>query len=122
MHTAYTRNHALARRGEAYAAQFYRRRGGQVLAHNVHYAVGEIDLVVLAGDTVIFVEVKTRSRRDFGVAEAVSPRKLARLRKAARLWLKDKPFTQVRFDVVALVTCGAGFELEHYPGVDDGAR
>lgn len=116
------KNQVLGKRGEAFAAQFYRERGGQVLAANVHYAVGEIDLIVQEGTTIVFVEVKTRASDAFGVAEAVTPRKLVRMRKAAAQWLQDKPLSVVRFDVVALVARGQGFELTHYEGVEHGAR
>lgn len=116
------KNQVLGKRGEAFAAKFYRERGGQVLAANVHYAVGEIDLIVQEGATIVFVEVKTRASDAFGVAEAVTPRKLVRMRKAAAQWLQDKPLSVVRFDVVALVARGQGFELTHYEGVEHGAR
>ncbi|MDN6460264.1 MAG: YraN family protein [Corynebacterium flavescens] len=115
--------HRLGRKGEAFAAQFYRHRGAEVIAANVRYAVGEIDLIVREADgTLVFVEVKTRSSRAYGVAEAVTGAKLARMRKAARHWLDGRPLSSVRFAVVALTQAGAGFDLEHFAGVEHGSR
>ncbi|MDO5032504.1 YraN family protein [Corynebacterium sp.] len=124
---------ALGKRGEAFAAEFYRARGAQVIAANVRYQVGEIDLIVREPEgTIVFVEVKTRASAQYGVAEAVTPRKLARMRKAAVQWLEGKPLSTVRFDVLALVARGKGqvqpstnpgseFDMEYYQGVDHGA-
>ncbi|AIT61366.1 YraN family protein [Corynebacterium doosanense] len=112
----------LGRRGEAYAAQFYRERGAQVIDTNVRFGSGEIDIIATEPDgTVVFVEVKTRTGQGFGGAESVTPRKLHRMRSAASRWLTGRPYAPVRFDVVVLYVAGAGFELTHYEGVEHGA-
>lgn len=121
-HSVALHNRELGKRGERFAADFYRRRGAQVLARNVHYRCGELDLIVREGATIVFVEVKTRSSVAFGGAEAVTARKLARMRQAAFQWLRDKPACRVRFDVVVLVAQGDTFSMEYYAGVEDGAR
>ncbi|HEI8410255.1 TPA: YraN family protein [Corynebacterium striatum] len=115
MYGKMNKRHSLGKRGEAYAALFYRQRGAEIIAANVNYAVGEIDLIVREGDTYVFVEVKTRASDAYGVAEAVTAR------KAALRWLEGKPRCYVRFDVLALVDQGAEFEVTHYEGVEDGA-
>lgn len=122
MYGKMNKRHSLGKRGEAYAALFYRQRGAEIIAANVNYAVGEIDLIVREDDTYVFVEVKTRASDAYGVAEAVTARKLARMRKAALRWLEGKPRCYVRFDVLALVDQGAEFKVTHYEGVEDGAR
>ncbi|WP_257158456.1 YraN family protein [Corynebacterium cystitidis] len=113
---------SLARRGELAAADFYERRGATVLARNVYYTFGELDLIVRETDgTVVFVEVKTRSGLGYGNAESVTQRKLDRMRRAALRWLMDKPYAPVRFDVLALNVVGDTFAVELFEGVDDGA-
>ena len=115
-----TRKTALGKRGEKFAADFYRSRGAEVIAANVNYAVGELDLVVREHNVFVFVEVKTRTSPAYGIAEAVTPRKLARMRKAAMQWLsglKGHPLSEVRFDVVALLVNGNSFDLEHFEAV-----
>ena len=113
----------LGKRGEAFAARYLRERGAEIIAANVSYRVGEIDLIARETDgTIVFVEVKTRANSRYGVAEAVTPQKLGRLRKAAAQWLDGKPLSEVRFDVIALVARGQGVALEHFKGVEDGSR
>lgn len=117
---------ALARRGEAFAARLYCAQGAQILAHNVSYPVGELDLVVREKDgTIVFVEVKTRTSAAFGVAEAVTPLKLSRMRRAAAQWLAEQAdFSHVRFDVVGLTvndTASDGFDIDYFAGVEHGA-
>ncbi|QRP22135.1 YraN family protein [Corynebacterium macginleyi] len=113
----------LGKRGESFAAGYLRQRGSDIIAANVRYRVGELDLIGREPDgTIVFVEVKTRSTASFGIAEAVTPHKLSRMRRAAVQWLGGKPLATVRFDVIALVVKGEGFELEHFTGVDDGPR
>ncbi|WIM66883.1 YraN family protein [Corynebacterium breve] len=113
---------SLARRGENAAADFYLARGAEVLARNVYYPVGELDLIVREPDgTIVFVEVKTRSGLGFGNAESVTYSKLQRMRRAAARWLLDHPYSPVRFDVLALNVVGRGFSVEAFQGVDHGA-
>ncbi len=93
----------LGDRGEREAARFLKRAGLRVLLRGYRTTQGEVDLIARDGDTVVFVEVKSRSR---GVpAEAVTPEKQRRLTLAALHFLKrhelfDHP---CRFDVVAIV-------------------
>lgn len=116
-------NQELGKRGEKFAADFYRRSGAEIIAHNVHYACGELDLIVREPDrTVVFVEVKTRSSNSYGGAESVTRRKVQRMRKAALQWLQGKPRVKIRFDVVVLVVQGDSFSMEYFKGVDAGAR
>lgn len=115
----------LGKSGEAYAAALYRKAGATVLATNVRYAVGELDLIVREVDgTIVFVEVKTRSSAHYGVAEAVTGRKLAKMRKAASQWLRGmegQSLATVRFDVMALTATHKGFDVDYYRDVRHGA-
>lgn len=93
------------REGEAVAARHLEENGAVVLARNVRYAVGEIDLVAREGDALLFVEVKRRRDADRGEgAEAVTSLKRRRIVAAARAWLAEKTRSArlVRFDVVTI--------------------
>lgn len=120
--------HRVGELGEATAAQFYRDEGYRILARNVRYPVGELDVIARAPDpsgTIVFIEVKTRTTLDFGIAEAVTPRKLHRMHRAAYRWLTERhvPWSEVRFDVVAIYLDPTGLaSVQRYIGVDDGAR
>jgi putative endonuclease len=101
----------LGRSGEDRAARHLAGLGYRVLERNYRTPQGEIDLIALDGDTVVFVEVKTRTSDSFGAPElAVNPTKQQRMVKAALGYLKQKKLHQMacRFDVVAISGREAG--------------
>lgn len=97
----------LGARGEKLAARFLRRAGFKVLYRNFRSRHGgEIDLVCREDDTLVFVEVKTRTREDFGrPLEAVNLAKQRRISLGACAWLRllGNPEILFRFDVVEIV-------------------
>ncbi len=101
----------LGARGEKLAARHLRRGGFKILYRNFRGRQGgEIDLVCRERDTLVFVEVKTRTREDFGrPLEAVNPAKQRRLSLGALAWLRllGNPDILFRFDIVE-VTIGEG--------------
>lgn len=112
---------AVGRYGEDVAAAHVRGRGWEVLDRNWRTREGELDLVALDGDELVVVEVKTRRSVAFGhPAEAVTPRKLARVRRLAALWLAahDVHPRSVRVDVIAvLLPVRGAAEVDHLVGV-----
>jgi putative endonuclease len=80
--------------------------GHSVIAANYHCRGGELDLVTLDGEQLVFVEVRAREDTDFGRPEAtVDWRKRKRLLLAARHFLSRHPAhgrRVARFDVVAV--------------------
>lgn len=94
---------AVGRAAEARALRFLQRQGLRLMARNWLCRGGELDLVMLDGDTWVFVEVRHRSRNDFGGALAsLTPAKCRRLLHAARLFLQARGLMQspCRFDAV----------------------
>lgn len=92
--------------GEAAAVEILQHRGYRILERNVRTRVGELDLVAREGDTICFVEIKTRRSTAFGLPqEAVTYQKQRHMIRAAQWYLKAKRLTGVsaRFDVVALI-------------------
>jgi putative endonuclease len=101
---------ALGRAGEAAAETYLRALGYAILARNHRCAGGEVDLVARDGETLVFVEVKTRRSAAYGSPlEAVDGRKQGRLVRAARHFLGTRPGggRAARFDVVGVVWRGA---------------
>lgn len=96
--------HARGAAGEVAAEEFLRLSGYRIVARNVRTKVGELDLVALDGETLCFIEIKTRATAEFGRAiEAVGPHKQRRLAKAALLFLaKNRSQRPCRFDVLGL--------------------
>ena len=94
----------LGQSAESQAEAFLKTHGLKLLSRNWRCRFGEIDLVMQDGPTLVFVEVRLRSRGDFGGAAAsVTPAKQKKLLAAARQYLAAlKTLPPCRFDVVAL--------------------
>jgi putative endonuclease len=100
-------------RAEQHAAEFLQRRGLTLLHHNYRCRHGEIDLIMRDGATLVFVEVRLRSRSDFGGAAAsIDAAKQGRLVRTAQHYLSAlRHVPPCRFDAVLLHTAeGAGVE------------
>ncbi len=115
------RKDELGRRGEECAAAFLTAAGYRVIARNWRCAQGEIDLIVERDGEVVFVEVKTRSNKNFGHPfEAITALKLARLRGLAAAWCDqtDARPHRIRIDAIAVIAeSGAEPVIEHLKGV-----
>lgn len=112
------------RRGER-AAFFYLRRNGFVVTARgwrSHIARGDLDLVAWEGDTLCFVEVKTRTTRLVATAEsAVDESKRKILLRLARHYLRQLPEQEVavRFDILSVYLEAGAAEFELFRGVFD---
>lgn len=99
---------AAGRRGEDLAHRFLQSRGMIVVARNwrARSGAGELDLVAWEGETLVFVEVKTRASEEFGAPDrAIGREKTAHLWRAAREYVRRAgvDWQRVRFDVVNVV-------------------
>jgi putative endonuclease len=95
----------LGKLGESVAASLIKSQGYKILERNFQTRFGEVDIVALDGDTLVFVEVKTRWSKDFGLPEeAVTPRKLKYIERVAALFrAKNQQLPPgERIDVVAI--------------------
>lgn len=102
---------AFGQKGEAAAARYYLDRGCRLLAHNYRTRMGELDLVLMEGETVVIAEVKSRSETSRGPAvEAVGPAKRRRIVLAAQRFLQQSGLSEhpVRFDVVEVTPAEGG--------------
>lgn len=90
--------------GEDEALAYLRRQGLVLVERNFRCRGGEIDLVMQAQDTLVFVEVRKRADKDHGGAAAsVTPAKQKRLIIAAHIFLQRyKMPPACRFDVIAI--------------------
>ena len=105
--TSPPRHLRLGARGENLACQFLRRNGYKILYRNFKGRTGgEIDVVCRDRDTLVFVEVKTRTREDFGrPVETINPKQRNRIAHGGLAWLRllDDPDILFRFDVVEVI-------------------
>lgn len=104
---AATSTRAVGTAYEALASAWLERQGVRLLARNATSRRGEIDLIGLHQDTLVFFEVRHRRRSDYGsAAESVTPAKQRRILAAARYWLngpvgRRHAARPCRFDVLA---------------------
>ena len=100
----------LGVQGERLAERYYRRKGCKILARNWRSGRDELDLVVLDGVVLVFVEVKTRTA-DFGGEgyRAVDRRKKTALRRVAYAWIRQiGGASHRRFDILEVMVCQDG--------------
>jgi putative endonuclease len=106
---------ARGRSGEEAAAAVYRRRGYAVLARNWRCPIGELDLVLVRDDLLVFCEVKARSGAAFGGGyEAVTWSKRRTLRRLGEAFLAAHVgrYERVRFDVASVWLGPRGADVE----------
>lgn len=111
--------HLLGNRAERRAERLLRRRGLKTLARNYATRSGEIDLVMLDGETLAFVEVRYRGQGAWSTGmESVDRAKQQRIVRTAERYLAAHPqhrFRRVRFDVVAAAERNYGIACEWTP-------
>ena len=91
------------REAEERATRYLAGRGLTVVTRNFRVRGGEIDLICRDGRTLVFVEVRQRSRQDYGgAAESITYAKRRRIILAARFYLAGKPACDCRFDCVLI--------------------
>jgi len=101
-------NKELGDLGEKIAANFIRKKGFEIISSNFRCRRGEIDLIALKGNIIVFFEIKTRkkSSSNFDVKFSITQNKQSHIRDCAKYFLhshKDYQDFQVRFDVVTVV-------------------
>ena len=115
------RNKSLGAYGERVAAQRLVGDGMVLVDRNWRCDLGEVDLVLRDGDTLVFCEVKTRTSAAYGhPLEAVGEAKYARLRRLAACWLEehDAHARDIRIDLVGVLLAERGAaEVAHLRGV-----
>ncbi len=91
--------------GEKIATELLKKNKYKILARNFHTRFGELDIVAVDGETLVFVEVKTRTSGQFGLPEeAISSWKLRSIEKAGQIFrVKNAKLPEwERIDVVAV--------------------
>jgi len=112
----------LGQQGEANAARYLKKKGYRVIKHNYRCSYGEIDLIAQDGDTLVFVEVKTRTSTTFGApAAAVNFRKQQQISKTAHYFLTEfGQDTDARFDVISILQeKGKEMKIDHLTNAFD---
>lgn len=105
----------MGKLGEDLALKRLKSLGYKSFVRNYRCPFGEIDLIAQDGDTLVFLEIKTRRERSLAYAkEAVNERKRHKISQVAQAYLKEKGCEDVksRFDVVAINLSKGEKEIE----------
>lgn len=101
----------LGQKGENLAALFIRDKGYNIIVRNYRCKIGEIDIIAKDNDTLVFIEVKTRSNLAFGSpATAITAKKQRQISRTAQNYLASKHLfnTPARFDVISIILPAGG--------------
>ena len=101
--------------GEAVAVRYLKKEGYQIIQRNYRTRLGEIDVIAREGETLVFVEVKTRSGQGVALPQfAVDAKKQSKITRVALMYLsqKNEMSASCRFDVVAVRKGVKGDQVE----------
>ncbi|WP_370477258.1 YraN family protein [Tamlana flava] len=105
----------LGKKGEQLAADFLLKNGYDITERNYRFDKAEVDIIAQKGDILAVIEVKTRSRADFGnPQDFVKTKQIQRLVKAVDEYVTVNGLdVEVRFDIIAIVKEDKQFIIEH---------
>ncbi len=105
--------------GEKLALEYLVDQGLQLVEANFRVRFGEVDLIMLDGESLVFIEVKYRTSDRYGTSiEQVTPRKMAKIRLVASAFLQRYPkeVATARFDVVGINPQETGYRFNWVKG------
>lgn len=105
----------LGKKGEQLAVDYLLQHGYTITKRNYRFQKAEVDIIAKKENTLAIIEVKTRSTSDFGnPQDFVKPKQIQRLVKAIDEYVTVNNLdVEVRFDIIAIVKEGNGFNIEH---------
>ncbi len=112
--------------GEEAAAEYLRSLGYEIAETNYTVRGGEIDIIALDGNTLVFIEVKTRRKGEGSAAEAVDSAKIQRIVRSAERYIAEKEQAaeqmRLRFDCIEVYVEsgreGIKTEINHIKNID----
>lgn len=110
------KRHILGKEAENLALDYLKNKGYKILERNFMCKQGEIDIVALDKDYIVFVEIKSRTNIEFGLpSESVTKKKLKHILKTASyyLYIKKLENSNVRIDVIEIYMGGSKHYINH---------
>lgn len=116
------KSHLLGTHGEAFAKDYLRAHGYEIIGTNIHSPNGEIDCLCKLKAAIVCMEVKTRSRGTMGSPyDAVNALKRYKIMQTAYFYLQTHHITysSIQIDIISLVVNpnGTVHELKHFKNV-----
>ena len=109
------KHNELGKKGEQLAVNFLLKNNYDIVERNYRFDKAEVDIIAKKDNILAIIEVKTRSTTDFGdPQDFVKPKQIQRLVKAVDEYVTTNDLdVEVRFDIIAIVKEGKGFNIEH---------
>lgn len=103
--------------GEETALAYLRKQNYSILEVNWRFKKLEVDIIARDSDTIVFIEVKTRSSSEYGEPESfVSLKKQRFIISAANQYIIEKNLdADVRFDIISILTENSETDIKHLP-------
>lgn len=103
--------------GEQFATEYLSQKGYKILNTNWRFRKAEVDIIAEKGQSLIFIEVKTRSTDYFGApSESVMRKKQELLAEAAEAYLEQHELShEIQFDIVSIIKSKKGIVINHIP-------
>lgn len=112
----YKNKRQFGMKGEAIAEKYLKSKNYKIICKNFYTRKGEIDIIALKENYIVFCEVKTRTNYKYGTpAMAVSPTKIKHMKFAAKVFLLLNKFNKytIRFDVIEIVIKNGKCMINH---------
>jgi putative endonuclease len=109
----------FGRSAEEEAAKYLQKKGFRLVERNFRTSIGEIDLIMEDGETLVFVEVKAgQVSTDFSPLDHLDGKKRRKLLTLGRAYLATlRDERNARFDLVAVTQMGSNFQIDHHEDV-----
>lgn len=108
--------HILGKKGEDEAVKYLEKEGYRIIERNFSCRQGEIDIIALDEDYLIFIEIKARTSTEYGLpSESVTGRKIKHLTKAIQYYLYKRNLEKanIRIDVIEVYVKTDKYEINH---------
>ena len=116
---------SLGIEGENLAASYLLSHGYSIIDRNVRYKWGEIDIIALYNDEIVFAEVRTRHMNKVMPADtSVGPSKMAKLIRSAKTWAESRMYEgYYRIDLIAITVIeGKAPVIEHIKDITEAIK
>ena len=108
--------HILGKRGEDEAVRYLERKGYKIIERNFMCRQGEIDIIALDKNYIVFIEIKSRTSTEYGLpSESVTERKIKHMTKAIQYYLYKRNLEKenIRIDVMEVYVKEEKYEINH---------
>lgn len=110
------KRHVIGKTGEDIAEEYLAKKGYKIIERNFYCKTGEIDIIALKDEYLVFIEVKTRTSNNYGTpSEAVTKKKLENLYRTARFYVYTRNLQNefIRFDAIEVYIQNTNYKINH---------